>query len=227
MRKMGMVADTLAISVATPFAQSIAQVPLSMTRAAVNRGNAMSVNVRDQLTRLAGQPTDSQRATEQPTPVQHQTRQHNLCRPLCSRVSPRNAASPVPAQPEPRQPAPIRVPGEFAPRATLLALSEIPMLGGEAPAEASAAPTSAAFQPRPEGTTHAEAAAQQRDMLVGGQQADARTSGSIRMASRRYPTAAPRHGLPDHRAAAARERPIRRGRPSPCWPSRHGTIARP
>lgn len=61
MRKMGMVADTLAISVATPFAQSLAQVPLSMTRAAVNRGNAMSVNVRDQLTRLAGQPADALR----------------------------------------------------------------------------------------------------------------------------------------------------------------------
>lgn len=172
MRKMGMVADTLAISVATPFAQSIAQVPLSMTRAAVNRGNAMSVNVRDQLTRLAGQPTDSQRATEQPTPVQHQPGTQPVPTAV-QPVSPRNAASPVPAQPEPRQPAPIRVPGEFAPRAALLALSEIPMLGGEAPAEASAAPTSAAFQPRPEGTTHAEAAAQQRDMLVGGQQADA------------------------------------------------------
>ncbi len=172
MRKMGMVADTLAISVATPFAQSIAQVPLSMTRAAVNRGNAMSVNVRDQLTRLAGQPADSQRSPEQPTPVQHQPGTQPVPTAV-QPVSPRNAASPVPAQPEPRQPAPIRVPGEFAPRATRLALSEIPMLGGEAPAEASAAPTSAAFQPRPEDATHAEALAQQRDMLVGGQHADA------------------------------------------------------
>lgn len=158
-RKMGMVADTLAISVATPFAQSIAQVPLSMTRAAVNRGNAMSVNVRDQLTRLAGQPADALRLPEQPTPVQPQ---------------PGTQPEPTTVQPvSPCQPAPSRVSGEFAPRATRLALSGIPMLGGEALTGTPAAPASAAFQPRPDGATHAEAVAQQRAMLVGGQHADA------------------------------------------------------
>ncbi len=112
MRKMGMVADTLAISVATPFAQSIAQVPLSMTRAAVNRGNAMSVNVRDQLTRLAGQPTDSQRATEQPTPVQHQTR-HTTCADRCAAGLPAQrrvaCASPAGAAPARADPGARRI----------------------------------------------------------------------------------------------------------------------
>ncbi|XLV72387.1 hypothetical protein ACKZDW_25225 [Ralstonia syzygii subsp. celebesensis] len=68
MRKMGMVADNLAISVVTPFAQSVAQVPLSMTRAAVTRGNAMSVNVRDHLTRLAGQPAAARQPSVQRQP---------------------------------------------------------------------------------------------------------------------------------------------------------------
>lgn len=172
MRKMGMVADTLAISVATPFAQSLAQVPLSMTRAAVNRGNAMSVNVRDQLTRLAGQPADALRLPEPPTPMQPQPGTQPVPTTV-QPVSPRRSAPPASAQPEPRQPAPSRVSGEFAPRATRLALSEIPTLGGEVPTGASAAPTSAAFRPRPEGATHAEAVAQQRAMLVGGQHADA------------------------------------------------------
>lgn len=66
MRTMEMVADNLVISVASPIAQGIAQVPLSMTRAAAHRGNAMSADVRDRLTRLAGQPADPQPSPEHP-----------------------------------------------------------------------------------------------------------------------------------------------------------------
>lgn len=50
------------------------------------------------------------------------------------------------------------------------------MLGGEAPADAPAAPAAladAVFQPRPAGDPHAEAVVQQRRMLVGSQGADA------------------------------------------------------
>ncbi|MHA6904733.1 type III effector protein [Ralstonia syzygii subsp. celebesensis] len=167
MRKMGMVADNLAISVVTPFAQSVAQVPLSMTRAAVTRGNAMSVNVRDHLTRLAGQPA----AARQPS-VQRQPSAQPAPKAVHP-ASPRKSPPPAQAQPAQRPPAPSRVPGEFAPFAPRLALSDIPMLGGEAAADEAAAPTTAVFQPRPAGVAHAEAVAQQRDMLAGGQGAEA------------------------------------------------------
>ncbi|AXV84072.1 type III effector protein (plasmid) [Ralstonia solanacearum] len=167
MRKMGMVADNLAISVVTPFAQSVAQVPLSMTRAAVTRGNAMSVNVRDHLTRLAGQPA----AARQPS-IQRQPSAQPAPKAVHP-TSPRKSSPPAQAQPAQRPPAPSRVPGKFAPFATRLALSDIPMLGGEAAADEAAAPTTAVFQPRPAGVAHAEAVAQQRDMLAGGQGAEA------------------------------------------------------
>ncbi len=160
MRKMRMVADNLAISVVSPFAQAAAQVPLSMTRPAVTRGKAMSVNVRDHLTRLAGQPADARQPSVQQPP--------NAVRP----ASPRKSAPTAQVQPAQRQASPDRAPGAFDPFATALALGPIPMLGGEAPADVHAAPTAAHFQPRPEGTAHAEALAQRQSMLVGSQSAE-------------------------------------------------------
>ncbi|MGA3704709.1 type III effector protein [Ralstonia nicotianae] len=170
MRMMEMVADNLAISVASPIAQGIAQVPLSMTRAAAHRGNAMSADVRDHLTRLAGQPADPQPSPEHPPAGTQPVPQAE------PPASPRRSAPVAQAQPEQRQPAPGRVPGDFDPSAARHALSDVPMLGGEAPADAPAAPAAladAVFQPRPAGDPHAEAVVQQRRMLVGSQGADA------------------------------------------------------
>ncbi|MHA6823320.1 type III effector protein [Ralstonia pseudosolanacearum] len=163
MRMMEMVADNLVLSVASPIAQGIAQVPLSMTRAAAHRGNAMSADVRDRLTRLAGQPADPQPSSEHlPSGTQGEPP-----------VSPRQSAPVAQAQPEQRQPTPSRVPGDFDPLASGHALSDVPMLGGEAPADAPAALPDAVFEPRPTGAFHAEAVVQQRGMLVGSQDADA------------------------------------------------------
>lgn len=167
MRMMEMVADNLVLSVASPIAQGIAQVPLSMTRAAAHRGNAMSADVRDRLTRLAGQPLDPQPSPEQLPSSSQPVPQAE------PPVFPRQSAPVAQAQPEQRQPAPSRMPGDFDPLASGHALSDMPMLGGEAPADAPAALPDAVFEPRPTGAFHAEAVVQQRGMRVGSQDADA------------------------------------------------------
>ncbi len=167
MRMMEMVADNLVLSVASPIAQGIAQVPLSMTRAAAHRGNAMSADVRDRLTRLAGQPVDPQPSPEHPPSGSQPMPQAE------PPVSPRQSAPVAQTLPEQRQPAPSRVPGDFDPSASGAALNDVPMLGGEAPADAPAALPDAVFEPRPTGAFHAEAVVQQRGMLVGSQDADA------------------------------------------------------
>lgn len=55
-RQMRMIADSVGISVISPIAQMVAQLPLSKTRASVDKGLAMSTGVRDRLTTLAKQP---------------------------------------------------------------------------------------------------------------------------------------------------------------------------
>lgn len=55
-RRMGMLAGSIGVSVASPVAQGIAQIPLKTTRADIDRGNAMSARVRERLTRAAAPP---------------------------------------------------------------------------------------------------------------------------------------------------------------------------
>ncbi|WP_211468053.1 hypothetical protein [Collimonas silvisoli] len=52
MRRTGMIANNMHVSVTSPISQLVAQVPLSMTRRAANRGQEMSHDVRDRLTDL-------------------------------------------------------------------------------------------------------------------------------------------------------------------------------
>ncbi|MFD2426760.1 hypothetical protein ACFSUI_25130 [Ralstonia solanacearum] len=100
------------------------------------------------------------------------------------------------------------------------------MLGGEALTGTPAAPASAAFQPRPDGATHAEAVAQQRAMLVGGQHADA----THQWFNARGIAAAPNSGATGMDCLIISLLQHASGRydaaAEPCWPNRHGTIAR-
>ena len=52
-RRMGMLAGSVGVSVASPIAQGIAHIPLRTTRADIDRGNAMSMRVRNRLTQAA------------------------------------------------------------------------------------------------------------------------------------------------------------------------------
>ncbi len=77
-RQLEMLADSTAISVVTPIAQAVAQVPLSRTRRAVDLGKAMSAGVRDRLTSAAMRPPvdDASQPNEHalaPTPDPEQT----------------------------------------------------------------------------------------------------------------------------------------------------------
>lgn len=58
-RQMAMVADSVGISVVSPIAQAVAQIPLSKTRTTLERGQALSTNVRDRLKHLATQPSEA------------------------------------------------------------------------------------------------------------------------------------------------------------------------
>jgi hypothetical protein len=49
MRRAGMIANNMHVSITSPASQLVAQIPLSMTRRAVNRGQEMSHDVRDRL----------------------------------------------------------------------------------------------------------------------------------------------------------------------------------
>jgi hypothetical protein len=65
MRRTGMIANNMHVSITSPISQLVAQVPLSMTRHAANRGQEMSHDVRDRLTGLTRQsssaaPTDEE-----------------------------------------------------------------------------------------------------------------------------------------------------------------------
>ncbi|AMP07031.1 putative type III effector protein [Collimonas pratensis] len=56
MRRTGMIVNNMHASITSPISQIVAQVPLSMTRHAANRGQEMSHDVRDRLTDLTRQP---------------------------------------------------------------------------------------------------------------------------------------------------------------------------
>jgi len=150
-QKAKMFADSVRVSVASPIAQAIAQIPLATTRSAVNRGNEMNAGVRERLTGLATRASEDDSA-----PPRAET--------------PTSRDTPIAAQPA----AP-----SFDARAAALALRDIPELGHSARAthgDTPAARPEAAFRPRPAQATSAGAAdeprmapalADQRDMMMG------------------------------------------------------------
>lgn len=181
-RKAKMFTDSVGVSVASPIAQVIAQVPLSTTRRAVDRGNRMSPGVRERLTDLATGKTAEDGPRQQAIPpaeddaprestaerddslVEGQTPEGNAA------AARGNAPSPTDTPARDHAPAPGDAPiaeesapsPMFDPRAATLALREIPELGHSARvthSETPAARPEAAFRPRPaEGPTTASTA---------------------------------------------------------------------
>ena len=179
-----MFADSVRVSVLSPVAQAIAQIPLARTRAAVDRGNQMNAGVRERLTALATGKSEGEQ--EQAAPAQGDSLVRDEVTvgdgvltaadgapgseaPLASATSPARLA-PIPEEPD----AP-----SFDPRAAALALRDIPELGHSARAthgEMPAARPEAAFRPRPaqagsasaaDETRTAPALADQRNMMMG------------------------------------------------------------
>lgn len=159
-RQAKMFADSVSVSIASPIAQVIAQVPLATTRRAVDRGNQMSPGVRERLTDLA-----TGRTAED---------------------GPRQESIPTAGDEAPSPPRDVPIAEEsassspFDPRAAALALREIPELGHSARVthgDIPAARPEAAFRPRPAQTpstaaTQQEPAANsaldaQRAMMMG------------------------------------------------------------
>jgi hypothetical protein len=181
-----MFADSVRVSVASPIAQAIAQIPLGTTRRAVDRGNQMKTGVRERLTDLATDKQASEAPQPQAAPVTADAAQSG--RVATPRVSSGhddmpaggeaaatgNAASPngAPVQddaavrhdtsaPEHGQaPEGTEPPTpRFAPHPATLALRDIPQLGHSELAthgETPAARPQAAFRPRPAPAASAE-----------------------------------------------------------------------
>ncbi|MGN6316129.1 MAG: hypothetical protein ACTHNR_07570, partial [Trinickia sp.] len=159
-RQAKMFADSVRVSIASPIAQVIAQVPLATTRRAVDRGNQMSPGVRERLTDLATGKT-----------VEDGPRQESI--PTAG-----NETSPPPGDAPIAEESPSST--LFDPRAAALALREIPELGHSARVthgDIPAARPEAAFRPRPAQTPSTAATEQepavnsaldaQRDMMMG------------------------------------------------------------
>jgi hypothetical protein len=154
-RQMAMLADSLAISVATPVAHAVAQVPLAKTRKMADLGKTMSPGVRERLTGLATQPP-----TAAPLPVE-------TPRTTVAVDDPIDSAGDEPG----------RLSASFDAQATALALRSIPELGATARATQEAIPAArpeSAFVPRPEQAAIPMAERnepreleRQRDMMMG------------------------------------------------------------
>jgi hypothetical protein len=135
-RQMAMLADSLAISVATPIAHAVAQVPLSKTRKAADLGKSLSPGVRERLTSLAIQPPPSE-APPAETPLPETQTGSPPANDLIAA-----AGNDAPA-----------LAGSFDAQAAALALRAIPELGGSARVthpELPAARPENVFVPRPE-----------------------------------------------------------------------------
>jgi hypothetical protein len=72
-QKVKMFADSVRVSVASPLAQAMAQIPLAMTRSAVDRGNEMNAGVRERLSGLATRTPDDDSAPPQHVPAASDT----------------------------------------------------------------------------------------------------------------------------------------------------------
>ena len=175
-RQAGMLADSLAISVATPIAHAVAQVPLSKTRATADRGKTMSAGVRERLTSLATQapPSEAPPPSESPLPGAVETApiDSEPSVPEVQNGSPRARDAAAPASEESQGPA-----ASFDAQAAALALRSIPELGGSARVTHSDMPAARperVFVPRPEQAAIPTAEREeprelerQRDMMMG------------------------------------------------------------
>ena len=179
-----MFADSVRVSVLSPVAQAIAQIPLARTRAAVDRGHQMNAGVRERLTDLATGKSEGEQ--EQAVPAQGDSVVRDEA-PIGDGVltaadgAPESEAPlasatfPARLEPIPEEPAAP----SFDPRAAALALRDIPELGHSARAthgDMPAARPEAAFRPRPtqagsasaaDETQTAPALADQRNMMMG------------------------------------------------------------
>lgn len=174
-RQMAMLADSLAISVATPVAHAVAQVPLAKTRKMADLGKTMSPGVRERLTGLATQPpTEAPPPVETPrTPVAVDDRIGSETAVFEAQTNPPRVDDPIDSAID----EPGRLSTSFDARAAALALRSIPELGASARATHEAIPAARperAFVPRPEQAALPMAARnepleleQQRDMMMG------------------------------------------------------------
>jgi hypothetical protein len=175
-RQAKMFADSVRVSVASPIAQAMAQIPLATTRRAVDRGNQMNAGVRERLTGLATRPNDDngppppaapgagEATQEQVTPAHRDTVAYDDA---LARADTSLGAQTPPSEAMAGGEAPLRgetsvarlmpIPEEavaptFDPRAAALALRDIPELGQSeriAHVDMPAARPEAAFRPRP------------------------------------------------------------------------------
>lgn len=180
-RQMAMLADSLAISVATPIAHAVAQVPLSKTRKAADLGKSLSPGVRERLTSLAIQPPPS----EAPPPTDAPHRSDTVVERVESALPP--PETPLPETQTGSPPANDFIAsadadahglaGSFDAQAAALALRAIPELGGSARVthpDVPAARPENVFVPRPEQAAIPVAERhepleleRQRDMMMG------------------------------------------------------------
>ena len=166
-----MFADSVRVSVASPAAQAVAQIPLAMTRRAVDRGNQMSSGVRERLTELATRPStndeappavpvQSESAPQAHEPANAGTSATEQAHETVHADTPATAQTtePVhvdtPSTPQTHEAAhvdaPVTPPRD--PRVAALALADIPELGQSGRAAQDATPAArpeAAFRPRP------------------------------------------------------------------------------
>ncbi|GLU31306.1 hypothetical protein Busp01_11480 [Trinickia caryophylli] len=146
-QQLAMLANSVAVSVFPPIAQAAAQVPLSMTRRAADRGKAMSLRVRAQLTELSrdGSPAEAT-APLASSPARHDGSPEQAQIP----PSPAQVAQTPPVAADTAAPESAgRVPTAYEPAAAARALAVIPLLGGNERAELAPAPPAAVFRPRP------------------------------------------------------------------------------
>ncbi|HVW50468.1 MAG TPA: type III effector protein [Trinickia sp.] len=163
--------DSVRVSVVSPVAQAVAQIPLAATRRAVDRGNQMNRGVRERLTGLATGTNASDVEQQQAARIARDTAQQekpsaaedSIVRgdapPRGEVAGPTHAASVSDTSLQGDSPARDEMPiggqsvaSVFDPREAALALRDIPELGHSAriaQGEPPAARPQAAFRPRP------------------------------------------------------------------------------
>ncbi|PMS22032.1 type III effector protein [Trinickia dabaoshanensis] len=200
-QKVKMFADSVRVSVASPVAQAIAQIPLTATRRAVDRGNEMNAGVRERLTEFAARKENDESQAAQDVPVASEPPQEQAV--SAERDSMVHGDAPVTGDAAARAdtPLPSETPADgdapsgseastrrdvpaaaaepnapaFDPRAAALALRDIPELGHSARAthgDTPAARPEAAFRPRPAHTSSADPADERRAIPALTEQRD-------------------------------------------------------
>ncbi|VWB89021.1 hypothetical protein BLA15816_04280 [Burkholderia lata] len=163
-RQLTMLASSIAVSVVPPIVQTLAQIPLSMTRGAVDRGKTLSFDVRKQLTDLKElRSDDATTGIVGETPAQANRAADQMDGTVQSALVGKSARI---AETEVTN----RVSASFDPSAAAHALAVIPLLGTGFGAKLAAAQPGAIFRPRPATLTHpvGETARQQEMMSRQG-----------------------------------------------------------